>query len=365
MTWRFSARNRTRSRPQRQARFAVLAGVIVFLLLQAGLAGIVELWLPSLREPLFTSRVEHFVNSTEAQRPPARTVLFLGTSRLQHGIRVASLQKHLSEGLGEPVLAFNYGLTGAGCLTNHLQWRRLKEAGARPDLVVVELVPTLFHEERSPVDSWLQCWSPGEMDRADIRELACYEPSRNELYLENVVARMIPAYGHRRVIVPRLASGLLRPQDRREPDWFVDVKEDIPSWKYPAALEQARAEHAATLAGFHPGAEQLRAAEELLADLHAAGVPTIVLVAPEGPVFRSWYRPGAWSEIESLFRATCTSASATFVSARDWFGEDAFFDSHHLTIAGGERFSTRLADEVLLPVLRELTSRERFASAHP
>jgi hypothetical protein len=330
----------------------VVVGLLAFLAAQGSVAVLVEVWFPGWREALLTSRVEHYRDRLRQERPPARTVLFLGSSRVQFGVRVGLLERQLSEALAAPVAVFNYGTSGGGCLTGHRQWRRLREAGARPDLVVVEVVPSLLHEGAPALDASLQGVPAGEMDREDVEGIVRRDPSRTDLCRENLLARVFPLYGHRQVITSRLLPNLHPPQYRRGPDGFEDVSEDVPDGKRPSALQQAFREHGPALAAFRAGGQHLCDAEELLADLRDAGAPTVVLVMPEGPVFRSWYRPGAWTEVEASLRGLCSRAGATFVSARDWFDEGAFSDSHHLRVAGGEQFSRRFASQVLVPALR-------------
>jgi hypothetical protein len=337
-------------RAQRRARREVVAGLLVFLVVQGAVAVLVEVWSPGWRVPLLTSRVEHFRD--RLRQRPARTVLILGSSRVRFGVRVGPLERQLSEALAAPVAVFNYGVFGAGCLTSHRQWRRLRAAGARPDLVVVEVVPSLFHEGAPALDDAWRGVPAGEMDRDDIAEVLRRDPSRADLHRENLLARAFPLYGHRQAIVSRLAPHLQPPQYHRPPDYFVDLCEDVPDEKRPRALRQAFREHGATLAAFRVGAEHVRDAEELLADVRDAGATAVVLVMPEGPAFRSWYRPGAWEEFEAALRGLCSRGGAAFVSARDWLDEEAFSDSHHLRVAGAEHFSRRFGAEVLLPALR-------------
>jgi hypothetical protein len=40
------------------------------------------------------------------------------------------------------------------------------------------------------------------------------------------------------------------------------------------------------------------------------------------------------------------------INARDWLGEDDFLDSHHLLVEAAGKFTHRLAEEALLPLLR-------------
>jgi hypothetical protein len=332
---------------QRRSRRAVLGGLLVFALLQAAVALLIELRFPGWREPFLTSRVDHY----RAREAAGRRVLFLGSSRFTHGIRVGVLEPLLTEAVGQPVAVFNYGVAGGGCLTSARQWRRLERAG-RPDLAVVEIVPSLLHAGWPALDSASAAIPAGELDWADINQFRALDPARAELYRDNLLARAVPTHGHRLVLASRLLPGLQPLGRRRLPDVFQDLHEDPPATKYADALRGARDVHGGALCAFRLSQQRVGELESLLADLRAAGVPTLVLVMPEGPTFRSWYAPGAWAEIDSQLRAVCAGAGATFVSARDWFEDDAFFDSHHLTVAGAARFSRRLEAEVLTPALR-------------
>ena len=333
---------------QRQARRAVVGGLLTFVLLQATAGVLIEVWFPGWREPFLTSRVDHY----RARQSEGRRVLFLGSSRLQHGIRVGVLEPQLTAALGEPVAVFNYGVSGGGVLTSARQWRRLAAAGARPDVAVVEVVPSLLHDGWPALDASSAAVPAGELDWADIDQFCRLDPARAELYRDNVLARVVPLSGHRQVIASRLLPGLQPIGQRRRPDEFRDIDTDPPASKHARALQGARDVHGLPLSGFRLSRARVGELEELLADLRTAGVPTLVLVTPEGPTFQGWYALAAWAEIESHLRAVCAGTGATFVSARDWFGDDAFFDAHHLTVAGAERFSRRLGAEVLVPALR-------------
>ena len=343
---------RRSKRTRRQARFAVLVGLFVFFAIQGVVAFLVEVRFPQWREPQMTARIERFHARTASQGADAKTVLFLGSSRFEYGIRGDELQPLLSETLHKPIVVFNYGVSGGNCLTSQRQWRRLHSSGARPSLVVVEVVPGTLHAECAGQDLSLASRPAAELDWADIESIQSRASARGDLYRENLVARAFPVYGHRLVITGRVVPKLQPRGHAREPETFQDTSSDPPAEKYAAALEHAHTEHAWCLAKFRLGAKNVKDVEALLSDLRSAGVPTMLLVAPEGPTFRSWYRPGAWNEIQATLIELCARNGATFVNAREWLDDDAFFDSHHLTVSGGHRFSARLAAEVLAPALK-------------
>ena len=338
---------------RRQARFEIIVGLCVFLASQGAAAYFVESWFPSWRETRLSSRVEHFRARAGADQPGLRSVLFLGSSRFLHGVHVNVIERQLSEALGAPVAAFNYGTTGGNANASLRHWKRLRTTGIRPTLAVVEVVPSHLHEQTSREDLSLAFAPAGELDWTDIQQMRDLGSARADLYWENLLARAFPTYGHRLTITGRLAPTLQPGKYRRQADSFADASEDIPRAKFEAALRQAHEEHGTAIGNFRMGKEHAADVENLLAQLRADGVPTVLVVMPEGPMFRSWYREGAWTELESFLHELAARQGAVFVSTRDWFGEEAFFDSHHMVVAGGRQFSTRFSAEVLAPRLRK------------
>src|SRR5262249_33868026 len=113
---------------------------------------------------------------------------------------------------------------------------------------------------------------------------------------------------------------------------------------------------------FRVGAAQTATVEELLRALRESNVPTLALVMPEGPLFRSWYRAGAWNEIEAAIVPLCRKYGVSYYNEREWCDDEAwFFDSHHLTREGGHDFTDRLAHEVLIPHLTRPRSGDQIA----
>jgi hypothetical protein len=349
---------------RRRSRFAIVSGLLVFALIQGAIALTIELWAPSWREPVVRSRVEHFRVRAGADQPNLQSVLFLGSSRFQYGIRVEMLERDLSKSLGAPTAVFNYGVSGANIRTSHRQWRHLRATGVRPTLAVVEVVPTSLHEGCSREDIPLSYTPPGELDWTDIEETCRLDSDHAHLYWENVLARAIPSYGHRLVITTRVLPNLHPQSHRRQADEFQDATEPPTQPDPEAALRHAYKEHGLQLGFMRVGKKNIADVEALLADLRADGVKTILLVSPEGPIFRSWYRPYGWSNVDAALKDLCARQNVQYVCARFWLEEDAFFDSHHMNVPGSIQFCDRLSREVLVPALRsqkDLNRRDAMA----
>jgi hypothetical protein len=335
-------------RTRRHARLAVLLGVTVFLIAQGVAALLVEQWFPRWKEARLCACTEHF----RARARMGETVVFLGTSRTQYGIKTQPLEPHLCTNLGRPVSVLNFAIPGATSLTLQRVWRHLPNDGTPPTIAVVEIVPATLDETCPRTDVSLGETPAGEMDFADIQETKKLDEAPRHPLLDNVLARTFPWYGHRLVITGRLMPELQPTAGRRVPADFGDIDTDPPAGERGAALQLAHDRYYNRLSNFHLGSRHLQDLADLLRDIRAANVPVILLVPPEGPLYRSWYAPGAWQEIEQALRDLAEHAGCTFVTTREWMPEESFFDSHHLTVEGGKQFSERLGREVLTPALQ-------------
>ena len=86
-------------------------------------------------------------------------------------------------------------------------------------------------------------------------------------------------------------------------------------------------------------------------------LPIALVMMPEGQFFRSFYPAGMQEHLTETFTTICRERRVLLVNARDWLAEEEMYDSHHAVPAGAVRFSTRLRDEVLKPLVRVLPLR--------
>ena len=94
-----------------------------------------------------------------------------------------------------------------------------------------------------------------------------------------------------------------------------------------------------------------RAMRELLAHLRREGIPAVVVLMPEGSVFRSWYGPKARAATAELIEVAEAETGRPVVDARAWLPDEAFADGHHVRDVAAPAFSARMARECIVPVL--------------
>lgn len=100
-------------------------------------------WLVRVRDPLFYTRLA-WLTAPAASTQPGRSVLFLGTSRFQCGVRAQLIERHLAGELSEPVRVANWGTGGHGAFRSMLARDRLERLGYTPELLLIEVLPAVL-----------------------------------------------------------------------------------------------------------------------------------------------------------------------------------------------------------------------------
>jgi hypothetical protein len=334
---------------RRVARAAVVWAIGIFAGLQLGLAAAIEGWLPQLRDPEYGCRMTRLC-ARVAARPRPYTVVMLGSSRTTAGFDANRLEKYLQARGNRPVVAFNFGITGAGPLMQFLDLRRLLDRGIRPDMLLVEVLPPLL---------------AGQVPRAEIcrlqatrlwlRELELaqsYGADFWELHAQWWQAWPVPWYARRLAIVNRLAPALLPTQMRT--DWIYQIDDCgwvVQAFGSPSKEQRRQAtlrtqqEYAYYLKDFKLGGPACRALRELLVLCRQQEIPTALVLMPEGSAFRSFYSPSAWAQIDAFLSGLSREFATPLIDARAWIADDDFFDSHHLLLPGATAFTDRLCRE--------------------
>src|SRR5438445_5917624 len=129
----------TPHQPMHRARAAVLWGLAGFVALQAGVELAMDHWLPQLRDPEYGAKLER-LRSKLAETPRAFTIVMLGSSRTQSGLRAGQLERQLTRDLHCPVVVSNFGISGAGPFSELLHLRRLLGQRVRPNLLLIEVL---------------------------------------------------------------------------------------------------------------------------------------------------------------------------------------------------------------------------------
>jgi hypothetical protein len=346
-------------------RAALLWGLAAFLALQAGLAAAIERRLPELRDPWYADKAIRLRRRVLDAPTRPLAVVVLGSSRTVYGLRASEEEPMLGRATGRPTTLFNFGLIGAGPIVELVVLRRLLADGVRPDLLLVEVLPSLFNRH---VASYELGQLPAErLWQRELALLAHYGASYRELRRSWSVSCMLPWYAHRRAVLSRVAPSFLDWRERQ--DGFRNL--DDSGWGEPpvplltpqtrrAAVELARRQYARDLADYDLGGPSCEALRDLLALCKRRDIPVALLWMPESATFRDWYPPAARAQIAAFMDEVSGRFDAPLVDARQWITDEDFADGHHLLPHGSAAFSERLAREALVPLLRGISA-ERAA----
>ncbi len=349
---------RRRRFDSRRARAGVLWGLFVFALVFGGTSLVVEWRLPRLIDPVYMGRLTYFGQGKAANPPGTHAVVLFGTSRTYEGVDAPVLSRSLADALGQPVVAVNWGIPGCTYGYNLLTWKRMQRDGVRPDLLVIEVMPSLFHAD-DPIQVNEELAPASRLAFVDVPLVNSDRGKRPGLEREVAVVAASTLYSRRYALTwalsPRLVPAL---DDERRPFvWPLNLSTGAePRYLSPTqhseALALAAKQYRNHLAHFHvPRAEELHA---LLSSCKGAGVPTALLIMPEGPVYRSWYGRDTWPRIHAWIEEIGREFNSPVINTREWMAEEDFSDSHHLLPQAAAPYSERLGREGILPVLRGL-----------
>jgi hypothetical protein len=346
---------RQRGTGSRRARTALLSALSVFVLIQLGLS----LEVAALRDPPYWYKLDRLKRRSAGPGQPL-TIVMLGSSRTLHGLEAASLEAPLARQLGRPVVVFNFGLVGAGPLTELLTLRRLLADGVRPDVLLVEVLPPLLAGQ-------VPCFEVERIQASVCRlrgqEFSLLERyggrSRRELRRDWATTWLLPCYYHRLALVSQVFPSLLFYADRLDGFRGINDSGDLPpvygAEQSRRALAAAEREYSGYLTDFRLGGPAPHALEEILQTCRRHGIRAALVLMPEGPAFRSWYHGRSWPQVREFLDGLSRRTATPLFSAREWLSEGDFVDSHHMLPRGRDCFTERLGREVLAPLLGRLS----------
>jgi hypothetical protein len=334
---------------QGRSRWAVLCGLALFAVGQVVWHVIIEDWRREMRDPRFEIKYRRFEKHLATRDPASKLVVFFGSSMTGHGVKAGALEESLTKELHQPVVAFNMGTDAAGPFTHLLYVQRWLARGHKPDLVVIEL-SHLFHN-RPPVETDLPRFPAHVLCPGELQTVRRYNPNPN-LLREWWECLFVPVYGHRLNILHATARFLVPFGDRT--NLYTDM--DACGWrKLPVPAKETRDKtlaalkrsFAGTFKRYTPNQQQLQVLTELMGVLKKEQIPVMLVVMPHGALLRSSYDREGTTKLLQDFAALAHTYDCTFVNAHDWFDDDMFIDSYHLTQEGAERFTARLHDTIL------------------
>jgi hypothetical protein len=333
---------------RRRAVPAIAAGAAVFVLLNAGLG----LWaeqLPRIRDPYYGDK---FVKlKAKADRPDrGPLVIVYGSSRTGFAFNGTLVERTIRDAGGRAA-AFNYGIPAMGPIGQLLYFRRTLADGVRPDFVLVEVLPSMF--AKSADGPREQHWMTGDrLLRRELDTVERYGYSSPDVRGRWWESSLVPVYGLRFQLLGRVIQSWIPWQFRQdwsrgtdESGWCTPYKDVITANERAFATAKARDEYSAVLQTWQLDDTLASTLDELLGECRNAGIPAKLLLMPESGEFQAMAPADVQKRIDEFLRGR----GVPVIDARDWLDAGDFTDGHHQLRRGAEKFSKRLALEVILP----------------
>ncbi|MFM7148208.1 MAG: hypothetical protein ACKO23_00025 [Gemmataceae bacterium] len=338
-----------------RSRSSLAWGLGFLLLGQMLLAGWIEFKKPIYRDPVHHLRLSHLrqrLRESEAREGP---VVFVGTSRFRFGVQSRVMEKHLLETQGTPTVVANWSNAGNGVVRSRLNLSRLAENGVRPRMVFLEVFPLHLSSDNNMLDTVAPYLPAGELSAADARIVARFDPGQPNVQTEQLLSQLVPIHGHRFNLLRLHAPSLVRIETEELNRLKTDFRGTWPEEHKRFILENnVKVKLGRRYQRYKLCPQRLEVLEDGLRFASEQDWPIAVVMMPEGPTFRSLYKPGTWDEVSGEVTAIANRHGATFINLREWIDDEKEFnDSHHLTAEGADRFTERLTREVVVPLLRE------------
>ena len=341
--------NARRSAPrfrQRNALMTLVAALTVGATIHAGLS----LWsrrLPAYIDPQFTAKSNSLAKRVAKASAGTPLVLMLGSSRTVWGFKGKPVEDSVRQSLDQQVIAYEFGMSGRGPTMSWVTLQRLRNMRIRPDIVLLEIHPAFLTRSFG-----LERPRYLETERAALASFGFPEPEPDA-----GTPPQAQWYCYRHLLLGQTRRSWLQP--RTDWDWYPalgkwgtnDSTRNKPN--IPAHVERARSQYFDSLQTLELGRPAERLLEEIVATCRRDEIAIALVRSPEGPTFRSWYPPAARQQVRVFLRDLTDRLGVPLIDAWEWFDDDAFSDSHHFTNDGAIEYSSRLAREVVVPLLRE------------
>jgi hypothetical protein len=344
-----------RPRLARRGKAALLSAAIAFTALNLSVWFVADCVDPGLREPQYGRKLA-LLKSQLSQVTGRPLVLLLGTSRTAYGVEPDALGSADSADPHSPdqPFVFNFAIVGGGPIFELLHFRRVLEAGIRPQAVVIEVHPALL---KLPADFAFFQTPPIEYCNAhDVKLLDGYlGDDRPSIWREWACCRAEALYRFRCELVRRTAPRWLYDQ---RPNIYAVEKATASGWvpapwlQPPSAVREVNAMvvrqvYAPCYHDFAVSDRCDRALREILALCRQEGIVAALLLMPESEELRDEEVTAAQPAIERYVSQLAREYDADVFDASRWCGKSDFFDGQHLLSDAAVRLSRRLGRRVL------------------
>jgi len=329
------------------------SAVLTLLALNVGL-GVYAYMHPNFRDPVFDLKARAMEKHFDQPGDPFR-VIVLGSSRAAAAVEPAVLETTLTSEIGRPVAAFNMAMQGDGPIGQLIHLRRILASGVKPDVVVVELLPSTFLFGDRPYD--FSVLRPERLRYDEIDVVVKYGYPEAATRKEWREATLNPWFGTRFQLLARvqrlwLPTGVVTYQKDAGKLGGWNPWAAYPPHLYRQRVNEVKQTYEPQLQALKFSGPQMAALDGLLAECKTANVRVAVVIPPEGSEFRSWYPDRVVEELKALTDRLRMTHGVLIVDARQWLPDEAFADSHHVIRQWAKPYTERLVREVIVPAKR-------------
>jgi hypothetical protein len=283
-----------------------------------------ESGVPEITDTDYHTKLQ-IVRTAQAEHPDRPLGLVLGSSRMTLAFEPEQLTDP------EGVYWVNAAHVGAGPILSRVILHRLFRDGVRPAVVVLEVMPTYFVKENGRFVTGHFAVADFPIARRYSERLFSYDYHflRHRVTRAPDLTRVADPFAGQYEYHPRGGYRLLRtemgPAEREAKIAFTRQL----SWGMAQNMTVARGADLAFRDALREAAEH--------------GVRVVLLRAPEGPLFRSWYNPDGLTRFDKYVADVAAEFGVPSVDARLWLEEEDFYDSHHVLKRGADKFTARFA----------------------
>lgn len=357
---------RATQRLQRRGRTIVLTTLGLFLAAQMVGGLLLDYRWPHLRYPDAWSRFAGLERGMK-RVGASPTLVYLGSSRIQSDLNSQALTKHLSAMTGRSdIWAFDCSIKAADGTVMEFAFNNLLERGARPECVVIEVVPETLNRRQEYIGEHVVRMLRWEDTPTYFSEIV-HTSNLPRLAL----ARIVPLYTHRFELVKLIRQGAraLGPKQEMPRMEQVAAAKDVvalpvsrqrpaspavgPERDVPVTPQQREATGGGLgmiqrcLRNYQVGGRPCEALERLLVKCREHGCAVILLGVPVASRHRALYTPAIDQQYRAYLDHVQNAYGCRFVDYHDRLPDHLFIDNHHARSEGGRYFTRIFADEVL------------------
>lgn len=338
----------------RRAMFGLIIGCALFFAVQFGLGWAVHTERNPLRDPIYFDKLALLKQHPAFFMPPGErpaTVLFVGSSRTLNAVDARAASTQLTDALGEPVEAFNFGQAGAGPITNAVYLRRLTKEGVKPDFAVIEIHPTFLAGQRpdTPETKWLL---PIRLRPEELPVVRAMGFPAEDPVVHGPRGFIAPLYEYRFLTLDRYAPWFLMNNQRlnggHECDsfGFTRLQDRANPSDKPALLAIAKGQYASYFDGYRPNGCGVNGIRDAIEVCQAHGIRPALALMPESPTWLAWYDAEGMKELKLLTERLAAEYGVPVFDGRTWVPDEQTVDGHHVAGEGADAFTKRIAGEV-------------------